>query len=166
MTPVPPDDKALRKAWLKQKFASFEYHEEMLRTHAQWIALIEKSLARPEVKRDYPELHKMFTGPAKKNFDRAPKPGKSCFHATLTAQQSESEVIEAGIPLGRLSCAWPTAAAACPALPIPSSQACVCAARPSTLARAKATGLLPPRLAAGAGSSQAKLCPTSTATTA
>jgi hypothetical protein len=42
------DDKALRKAWLKQKFGSFEYHEEMLRLHRQWVSVLRKALARAE----------------------------------------------------------------------------------------------------------------------
>ena len=43
-----PDDKALRKAWLKRKFGSFEYHEEMLRLHRQWANVLRKALARAE----------------------------------------------------------------------------------------------------------------------
>lgn len=70
------DDKALRKAWLKRKFGSFEYHEEMLRLHAEWMALIYRALARPEVQRNYPEDYKFFMGTAKTNFDKAPKPGQ------------------------------------------------------------------------------------------
>jgi hypothetical protein len=42
------DEKELRKAWLKRKFASFEYHEEMLRLHCHWIDVLRKALARAE----------------------------------------------------------------------------------------------------------------------
>lgn len=42
------DDKALRKAWLKQKFGSFEYHEEMLRHHHELLRLIHKALHSAE----------------------------------------------------------------------------------------------------------------------
>ena len=44
----PLDNKALRKAWLKQKFASFEYHEEMLMLHRQWLDVLRRALARAE----------------------------------------------------------------------------------------------------------------------
>lgn len=40
------DDKALRKTWLKRKFGSYQYHEEMLAIHAQWVALIYKAPER------------------------------------------------------------------------------------------------------------------------
>lgn len=70
------DEKELRKAWLKQKFGSFEYHEEMLRLHAEWMTLIYRALARPEVQRNYPEEYKFFMGPAKTNFDDCALPGQ------------------------------------------------------------------------------------------
>jgi len=68
------DDKPLRKAWLKRKFGSHEYHEELLRLHQRWYELIRQALSRPEVARDYPELYKFFRETAFRNFDRAPKP--------------------------------------------------------------------------------------------
>ena len=40
------DEKALRKAWLKRKFGSFEYHEEMLKLHHQFVDVLRRSLAR------------------------------------------------------------------------------------------------------------------------
>lgn len=45
---TPLDDKELRKAWLKRKFVSFEYHEEMLGVHRQWLTVLRKALARAE----------------------------------------------------------------------------------------------------------------------
>ena len=42
------DDKALRKAWLKQNFALFEYHEEMLGLHRKWLNVIRAALAAAE----------------------------------------------------------------------------------------------------------------------
>jgi hypothetical protein len=42
------DDKALRKAWLKQMFASFEYHDEMLRLHRQWLDVLRRALTRAD----------------------------------------------------------------------------------------------------------------------
>ncbi|MBV2209506.1 MAG: hypothetical protein KUL77_08085 [Thermomonas sp.] len=71
-----PDDKLLRKAWLKQKFISYEYHEELLSLHQQWYDMIKRAFARPEVKRDYPDLYKYFQETAFKNFDRVAKPGQ------------------------------------------------------------------------------------------
>lgn len=73
---VRTDDVELRKAWLKQKFGSFEYHEQLLRIHEAWLALIYRSLARPEVQRDYPALYKFFIGPAKENFEKVGTPGQ------------------------------------------------------------------------------------------
>jgi hypothetical protein len=73
---VRTDEPELRKLWLKQKFASFEYHEQLLRIHEAWLALIYRCLARPEVQRDYPALYRFFMGPAKKNFDAVGKPGQ------------------------------------------------------------------------------------------
>ena len=42
------DEKALRKAWLKRKFGSFEYHEELVRVHEQWRNVLRKALDRAE----------------------------------------------------------------------------------------------------------------------
>ncbi|NMG76600.1 hypothetical protein [Aromatoleum diolicum] len=73
---VRTDHAALRKAWLKQRFASFDYHEFLLRLHEKWLELLYTALARPVVQRDDPVHYRLFMGPAKKNFDRAPKPGR------------------------------------------------------------------------------------------
>jgi len=70
------DEPELRKAWLKRKFGSFEYHEQLLKIHEAWLALIYASLARPEVKTNHPAEYAFFDGPARKNFDKAPKPGQ------------------------------------------------------------------------------------------
>lgn len=40
------DQKALRKAWLKRKFGSFEYHEEMLKLHHGFVEVLRRALAR------------------------------------------------------------------------------------------------------------------------
>jgi hypothetical protein len=45
---MPEDEKRARKAWLKQKFGSFEYHEELVRVHEQWRNVLRKALARAE----------------------------------------------------------------------------------------------------------------------
>ena len=43
---MPEDEKRARKAWLKQKFGSFEYHEEMLRLHHGFVETLRRALAR------------------------------------------------------------------------------------------------------------------------
>ena len=43
---MPDEEKRLRKEWLKRKFASFEYHEQMLRLHHEWVEVIRKALKR------------------------------------------------------------------------------------------------------------------------
>ena len=53
-------DKELRKAWLKRKFLSYEYHEELAVLHAQWYGIVRKALERPEVKKEYPSLYQEF----------------------------------------------------------------------------------------------------------
>lgn len=73
---VRTDHAALRKAWLKQRFASFDYHEFLLELHEKWLDLLYTALARPEVRRDDPVHYKLFMGPAREIFDRAPKPGR------------------------------------------------------------------------------------------
>lgn len=45
---TPINDKELRKAWLKRKFGSFEYHEELVKLHEQWRNTLRKSLDRAE----------------------------------------------------------------------------------------------------------------------
>ncbi|GIX24668.1 MAG: hypothetical protein KatS3mg122_1899 [Caldimonas sp.] len=43
---MPEDEKRARKAWLKKKFGSFEYHEEMLRLHHGFVETLRRALAR------------------------------------------------------------------------------------------------------------------------
>lgn len=43
-----PNEKELRKAWLKRKFKSFDYHEELVNIHEQWRDVLRKALARAE----------------------------------------------------------------------------------------------------------------------
>ncbi len=46
--PMELDEKALRKAWLKQKFGSWGYHEEMLQMHHGVIEVTLRALRRAE----------------------------------------------------------------------------------------------------------------------
>src|SRR5207253_1563225 len=70
------DEPELRKAWLKRKFGSFEYHEKLLNIHAAWLALIYSGLRRPEVQRDYRSEYEFLNGPARQIFEKAAKPGQ------------------------------------------------------------------------------------------
>ncbi len=69
-------DKGLRKAWLKQRFASFEYHEEMLALHAQWVTHIKKALDRAEQDKAAEQPLAWLRTKAVPIFDKAAKPGK------------------------------------------------------------------------------------------
>lgn len=76
MTTDSTDDKELRKAWLKKKFASFEYHEELMELHARWLALIKQALARAKADPVAAQPSKWFCDVAIPNFEEAPKPGQ------------------------------------------------------------------------------------------
>lgn len=71
-----PNDNELKKAWLKKRFASWEYHEEMLKLHEQFLQIVKQALKRPEVKQRYPELYTFFINVAIPNFEQSPKPGE------------------------------------------------------------------------------------------
>jgi hypothetical protein len=80
-----PDDKALRKAWLKQEFGSFEYHEKLVRVHEKWRDVLRRALARAEQDNspNRPESGYATIADEAHNFrsttmpiiDRKPKPG-------------------------------------------------------------------------------------------
>jgi hypothetical protein len=76
MTTDSTDDKELRKAWLKKKFGSFEYHEELMELHARWLALIKQALARARGDPAATQPSKWFCDVAVPNFKKAPKPGQ------------------------------------------------------------------------------------------
>jgi hypothetical protein len=71
----PLDDKALRKAWLKKKFASWEYHEELLKLHDDYLTSLHRHWARPEIQRQFPDHYRSMQSPVFLNFDRVSKPG-------------------------------------------------------------------------------------------
>lgn len=70
-----PSDNELKKGWLRKRFASWEYHEEMLKLHEKWLAFVKKAIERPEVKRDYPNSYKEFTEVLIPLFEEVWKPG-------------------------------------------------------------------------------------------
>jgi len=43
---MPSEERELRKIWLKRKFGSFEYHEDMLRQHHGFVGVLARALAR------------------------------------------------------------------------------------------------------------------------
>ena len=69
-------DKELRKAWLKRKFLSFEYHEELVVLHAQWYEIVRKALERPEVKQNFPSIYEAFKEQYFPIFETRIKPGQ------------------------------------------------------------------------------------------
>ena len=69
------DDKALRKAWLKQKFASWEYHEELLQLHDEYLSTLHRHWAQPDIQKKFPDDYKAMLSPVFLNFDRVSKPG-------------------------------------------------------------------------------------------
>lgn len=71
----PLDDKALRKAWLKKKFASWEYHEELLKLHDEYVSALHRHWAQPDIQKKFPEDYKAMVSPVFFNFDRVSKPG-------------------------------------------------------------------------------------------
>ncbi len=69
-----PDEKTLRKAWLRNRFGSFEYHEEMLQLHAQWLTHIKRALDRFEKQEQPNQTTQWLRKVAIPNFERAAKP--------------------------------------------------------------------------------------------
>jgi hypothetical protein len=70
------DEKALRKAWLKKKFGSFEYHEEMLQLHARWLTHIKRSVDRFEREERPNQKTKWFRTKAIPILDACARPGE------------------------------------------------------------------------------------------
>jgi hypothetical protein len=75
MTTVFSDERALRKAWLKQKFASFEYHEELVRIHEKWRDVLRNALQRAQAEPIVSEDAKVFRRAYWPLIERKPRPG-------------------------------------------------------------------------------------------
>jgi hypothetical protein len=73
---TPLDEKALRKAWLKMKFASWEYHEELLKLHDEYLTALHQHWAKPDIRKRFPEEAETMRTPVFFNFDRVQKPGE------------------------------------------------------------------------------------------
>jgi hypothetical protein len=52
---VSDEDCELRKAWLKQKFLSYDYHEQLLRDYDRWCQLFEHHWNNEAVRKEDPE---------------------------------------------------------------------------------------------------------------
>jgi hypothetical protein len=70
------DENALRKAWLKKKFASWEYHEELLKLHQDYLTSLRRHWDRPDIQQAYPEDFKSMQTPVFTNLDRVQRPGE------------------------------------------------------------------------------------------
>ena len=68
------DDKEFRKIWLKKKFASWDYHEELLAMHADYLSAMHAHWTRPEIQQEYPQFYQTMKSPVFVNFDKVPKP--------------------------------------------------------------------------------------------
>ncbi len=74
MTTLTPEQQ-LRKAWLLQKFGSWEYHEEMLELHAEFLSLLKRHWAKSGMQQRYPDCYQDMQSPVFFNFDMVFKPG-------------------------------------------------------------------------------------------
>jgi hypothetical protein len=73
---TPLDDKALRKAWLKKKFASWEYHEELLKLHDEYLMALHRHWNDEGRQKRFPDFHQTMVSPVFFNFDHVQKPGE------------------------------------------------------------------------------------------
>jgi hypothetical protein len=71
----PLDDKALRKAWLKRKFASWEYHEELLKLHDEYLSALHRHWSDEGRQKRHPGMYQTMVTPVFFNFDKVSKPG-------------------------------------------------------------------------------------------
>jgi hypothetical protein len=69
------DDKDLRKAWLKRKFASWEYHEELLKLHDEYLTAMHRHWSDEGRQKRHPDTYHTMKSPVFLNFDKVEKPG-------------------------------------------------------------------------------------------
>jgi len=72
---TPNTEKQLRKAWLRQKFGSWEYHEELLRLHDDYLTSLKRHWSDPELQKRHPGAYRGMISPVFFNLDRISKPG-------------------------------------------------------------------------------------------
>jgi hypothetical protein len=68
------DEKELRKAWLKRKFGSWEYHEELLKLHDEYLMTLHRHWGRADIQQKFPEDYRAMVSPVFFNFDKISKP--------------------------------------------------------------------------------------------
>lgn len=76
MTTPLPDENGLKKIWLKQKFSSWEYHEELLALHDKYLSTLHRHWEKPEIQEKFPEDYAAMRSPIFLNLDRVQKPGE------------------------------------------------------------------------------------------
>jgi hypothetical protein len=84
----PLDDKALRKAWLKKKFVSWEYHEELLALHDDYLSALHRHWNDEGRQKRHPGFYQTMVSPIFLNFDRVEKPG-----TTIQAQWRKKKTV-------------------------------------------------------------------------
>lgn len=70
------EEKELKKEWLKRKFSSYEYNEELLMLHDEYLQTLKKHWAKPEIQQQYPDIYKKMLTPVFYCFDTISKPGE------------------------------------------------------------------------------------------
>lgn len=70
------DEKELKKEWLKRRFVSYDYHEELLKLHEEYLQTLKRHWAKPDIQRQYPDICDKMISPVFYNFDMITKPGE------------------------------------------------------------------------------------------
>ena len=73
---APLDENALRKAWLKRKFGSWEYHEELLTLHDEYLSGLHRHWNDVDRQKRHPGFYRTMVSPVFLNFDKVQKPGE------------------------------------------------------------------------------------------
>ncbi len=82
------DEKELRKAWLKRKFGSWEYHEELLKLHDEYLSALHRHWKNPDIQKQYPDDYETMRSPVFLNFDKISKPGEISKDAWKAGKES------------------------------------------------------------------------------
>ncbi len=70
------DEKELKKEWLKHEFASYVYHEELLRLHEEYLQTLKRHWAKSDMQQQYPDIYDKMVAPVFYNFEKISKPGE------------------------------------------------------------------------------------------
>jgi len=69
------DEKELKKEWLKRRFVSYDYHEELLGLHEEYLQSLKRHWAKSDIQLRYPDIYDKMVAPVFYNFDMIDKPG-------------------------------------------------------------------------------------------